>query len=338
MGITPIPVLVRSIFKELSDIRIMARLIVLLTILVAYQAQARFGHLGDELNPVHPALVEKEPRMGAVFRSVDVTDRTTKKWWADLDNLRGAYNVKVADGTAYCLIPEKLLADLDMQKEAIDLVKSGLDALKEQIVAIKGILSDTTFNEKSGLHCDGADKESEDICVALTELDDSLTQQLADLAQDLQEIEAEITKVKTFPCDCTYNDWVGAWGDCKKDGKVISCGQGTETETREIKWPARNNGKACDPNDATKDQPCDRGCCPVNCEWKEWEQWQACPQVCSSDPKTKKQTRIREVDIPMSCGGVDCDDESEQKRDCDILKIQKDKIAELKKGVCPAEV
>merc|ERR1711962_726742 len=91
---TPIPVLVRSIFKELSDIRIMARLIVLLTILVAYQAQARFGHLGDELNPVHPALVEKEPRMGAVFRSVDVTDRTTKKWWADLDNLRDSTTSK----------------------------------------------------------------------------------------------------------------------------------------------------------------------------------------------------------------------------------------------------
>jgi len=324
---------------DLSDFRIMVRLIVLLTILVAYQAQARFGRLRNDRYSGHTDFVAKEPKMELVFRSVDVTDRTTEKWWDDLNNLFAEYKIKVADGTAYCLIPDKLLADLDVQKDAVDLVKSGLDALKEQIVAVKGILADTTFNEKSGLHCDGADKETEDICVALDELDTKLEQQLAELAEDLKDIEEEITKVKNYPCDCEYKDWVGAWGECMSDaGVVITCGEGFEHESREIKWPLRNGGKACDPADAKQKRPCDKGCCPVDCKWKEWEQWQACPQVCSSDPLTKKQTRIREVEIPMSCGGNECDNISEEKKDCDILKIHKAEIEKLKEEKCKAPV
>jgi len=314
----------------------MTSFIVLLVILVnlAWNSEARGGSFA-ELNPPHPALVDKAPQMVAVMRSVDATDRTTNIWWTQLREKRSKYNAKVVDKTAYCSMWKDLLTDLDAIEEDIDLVKSGLDALSQQLVAIKQILSNTEYNKKSGLHCDGEDNQ-EEICKVLADLAEHLKEEQTKIEQDLNEINAEKAHVKNYNCDCKYNDWVNAWGECMdKADQVISCGDGFKHETREIKWEKRNDGADCDLADAKRTEECNAGCCPVNCEWHEWSAWGACPEVCSDEPESKKQSRDRTVKISMECGGNKCEGPSEMKQDCDILQVYKDKIAALE-AKCPA--
>jgi len=315
----------------------MARFIVLLCIVVslAWTSEARGSSFG-ELNPPHPALVARAPQMEAVMRSVDASDRTTHIWWAGLKAEREKYKTKTADESVYCSAWEELLEDLKAHEESVDLVKSGLDALGEQLKAIKDILSNTEFNEKSGLHCDDADSE-EEICKALKDLENQLAKELVDIEADLTEIETEKTKVETHDCDCKYNEWKDDWSKCldTTTGKVLSCGEGEEHETRDIMWKKRNNGADCDVALAKRTRKCDAGCCPVNCEWEEWGAWGACPDVCTSNPLDKQQTRDRKIKVAQECGGTPCEGESSDTQECDILQHYKDKIEALE-AKCPA--
>jgi len=315
----------------------MARFIVLLCIVVslAWTSEARGSSFG-ELNPPHPALVARAPQMEAVMRSVDASDRTTHIWWNELKAEREKYKTKTADEAVYCSSWEDLLDDLNAHAESVDLVKSGLDALGQQLKAIKDILSNTEYNGKSGLHCDDEDSQ-EEICKALKDLDETLKKELVDIEADLTEIKAEKHKVETFDCDCKYNEWKDDWSKCldTTTGKVLSCGEGEEHETRDIMWKKRNNGADCDVALAKRTRKCNAGCCPVNCEWEQWGEWGACPDVCTSDPLDKQQTRDRKIKVAHECGGTPCKGESSGTQPCDILQHYKDKIEALEEK-CPA--
>jgi len=317
----------------------MARFIVLLCIVVslAWTSEARGSSFG-ELNPPHPALVARAPQMEAVMRSVDASDRTTHIWWNELKDERKKYKTKTADESVYCSIWQELLGDLKAHADSVELVESGLEALGQQLEAIKEILSKTEYKDKSGLHCDDEDSQ-EEICKALKDLEDTLAEDLAEIKKDAGEIEAEKNKVETHNCDCKYNEWKEAWGECVDDsGKKLPCGDGTEHETRDIKWEKRNKGADCvkteGPNGPKRTRSCNAGCCPVNCEWEEWGAWGACPDVCTSDLKDKQQTRSRGKKVPMHCNGTPCEGKSSMTKDCDILKIYKDKIEALE-AKCP---
>merc|ERR1711990_968383 len=291
---------VRSISKTCLTSGKMARFIVLLCIVVslAWTSEARGSSFG-ELNPPHPALVERAPQMEAVMRSVDASDRTTHIWWNELKAEREKYKTKTADEAVYCSSWEDLLDDLNAHAESVDLVKSGLDALGQQLKAIKDILSNTEYNGKSGLHCDDEDSQ-EEICKALKDLDETLKKELVDIEKDLTEIKAEKQKVETFDCDCKYNEWKDAWSKCLDitNGKPLSCGDGEEHETREIMWKKRNNGADC-------------------------------------DVALAKRTRDRKIKVAHECGGTPCKGESSGTQPCDILQHYKDKIEALEEK-CPA--
>jgi len=320
----------------------MARVIVLLAILVnlAWTPEARKGPIGND--PGHPALKENSPRMMAIMRSVDVSDRATKAWWTELTNKQDAYATKIKDKTVYCSAHEELLEDIQQINDQIDLVESGLDALQNQLTAIKAILADSDLNEQSGLHCDGENKK-EPICVAIAGLEDELATQKQTLGQDRNNVAAEKRLVENYVCNCKYEDWAEKWGKCmNEDGQEISCGDGTQIETRKVKWAARNGGVVCDEgegeNGKTRRKACNEGCCPVDCVWEIWGEWEDCPPVCNS--VQQQQVRRRNIITSDSCGGKECGTKNTEHKDCNIVAIHQKKIADLKAALeekCPAD-
>ena len=73
---------------------------------------------------------------------------------------------------------------------------------------------------------------------------------------EMKMVTDEITKVETYPCDCTYNDWAENWGACS-----VTCDVGVKEETRQIKWNKRNGGKDCESKDAKRTGDCNDGGC-----------------------------------------------------------------------------
>lgn len=109
---------------------------------------------------------------------------------------------------------------------------------------------------------------------------------------------------KDCPCepDCDLSEWT-EWGQCS-----VPCGgQGTQKRTRKINTPPEEE---CLCGCLEESQPCDNGCCKVDCEVGEWSQWSACDDVCGGT-----KTRERKVIKAADCGGKDCGP-LEESEDC----------------------
>merc|ERR1719334_310046 len=201
-----------------------------------------------------------EGRTKELFGGMVELDRNMQTWWSQFAELWGSYSERTqANPDLYCSDHESLLQELETLMEKIDLVKTGLDAKKEQLQQIRQILEHTEYGGKSGLHCQETPEEP--ICKALDSLDQQAEQEEERLAGEKEEVEDEIHKVENYSCDCEYEDWSGAWGPCS-----VTCEEGTKQETRAEKWQRRNQGEECSPEDAVRDSPCNEGCCPVDCE------------------------------------------------------------------------
>ncbi|CAE7923300.1 HMCN1 [Symbiodinium necroappetens] len=98
------------------------------------------------------------------------------------------------------------------------------------------------------------------------------------------------------PVHCEWGDWA-KWGNCSS-----TCGEGTETRSRDVKARADFGGEPCSGN-ASATRSCDNEACPVNCQWADWEAWQSCSASCG----TGLQTRERQKAIPAEHGGADCE-------------------------------
>merc|ERR1711974_159129 len=107
------------------------------------------------------------------------------------------------------------------------------------------------------------------------ELEETIESLDADAQSDvtvLKKEENEILQlkgqIKKFKCDCAYNDW-DKWSLCTK-----TCGNdGIQTRQRQVRWEARNGGRACLTKEQTSKQNCNIKCCPVDCTWGDWGEW-----------------------------------------------------------------
>jgi len=266
-----------------------------------------------------------EDRAVEAMKLVDISDRAIDDWWKTFTTMWNTYDTKIsAQPTLACTDWENLLKELGEIKTQIGLVEDGLKALKAQLVAIREILEHATWGTTSGLHCQKTPEES--ICKALKELDDLADEKQKKLDGEKKIVDDEITRIKTYDCNCTWKPWAGAWEKCSK-----TCEEGIQTEKRTILWNVRNNGVPCNLADATRTRKCDDGCCPVDCKWNDWEKWGECPNVCSAD--TQYRRRVRSKAQTMMCesrGGQKCIGGPNDKEECKILEVWDKRIDGLK--------
>ncbi|XP_073728459.1 adhesion G protein-coupled receptor B1 isoform X13 [Misgurnus anguillicaudatus] len=105
------------------------------------------------------------------------------------------------------------------------------------------------------------------------------------------------------PVHGTWDDW-SPWSLCSS-----TCGRGYRERTRSCK-PPQFGGNPCDgPEKQTKF--CSIAVCPVDGEWNEWSSWSSCSSSCSNGTIQ----RTRECNGP-SYGGMECQGEWKQQRDC----------------------
>eukprot|EP00930_Biecheleria_cincta_P066152 TRINITY_DN5216_c0_g2_i1.p1 TRINITY_DN5216_c0_g2~~TRINITY_DN5216_c0_g2_i1.p1 ORF type:complete len:1322 (+),score=217.62 TRINITY_DN5216_c0_g2_i1:131-4096(+) len=107
------------------------------------------------------------------------------------------------------------------------------------------------------------------------------------------------------PIHCAWTDW-GVWSSCSS-----SCGTGQHSRTRSIGTEAAHGGVQC-PGSAAETKDCENlPKCPVDCEWDNWSDWQACSKTCGE--ALSKRTRIRkryEKDGGHVCFGTEDDEQA----------------------------
>lgn len=94
------------------------------------------------------------------------------------------------------------------------------------------------------------------------------------------------------PQDCKVGDWSG-WSKC-----TAECNGGSQTRTRNVKLPARNGGKPCEPTMNSRtcgNDPCDR-----DCELHDWSFWSSCTKACGGG----RQARRRKIKVPVKGQGT----------------------------------
>ena len=118
--------------------------------------------------------------------------------------------------------------------------------------------------------------------------------------------------------DCVYGSW-GSWSQCSQ-----SCGDGgTRTSYRPKQRQAAHGGRQCS-GPSTRSEPCNRKCCPVDCKWGEWSEYDRCSASCGGGG----QVRRREVVEAEVCGGK-CEEKAEEMRPCNFNCCPRDcKIGE----------
>jgi len=79
----------------------------------------------------------------------------------------------------------------------------------------------------------------------------------------------------------------------------VPCGgEGTQQRTRKINTSPEEE---CLCGCLEESQPCNGGCCPVDCVMGDWSEWAPCEDPCGG-----VQTRDRKVKTPAKCGGEAC--------------------------------
>jgi len=304
-------------------------LVVLLAVLVNLAwtpAEALKGHSVHGLSDPNQVLADRASEMMAMMRAVDVSDRALKSYFENKRSSWQAYKSKTdANPTLYCSDHQGLLSDLEEQKTELKLIVQGLSALQTQLTKIRAILSKDR-GEKSGLHCEAEPKPP--ICEALDKLEQDLITKKDEKEAEQKLVDDEINKVNTYNCNCEYQEWEHestTMGPCDK-----ACGTGKQVQTRQVKWQKRNDGTECNADDATKEEPCNLRCCPVDCVMEKWGKWTPCPEYCGSDKTQMIQIRTRGIEVSPTCDGNPCG-ATEEKKECNILQVKNEEIADLKK-------
>ncbi|CAK8671672.1 unnamed protein product [Clavelina lepadiformis] len=107
------------------------------------------------------------------------------------------------------------------------------------------------------------------------------------------------------PVNCAWGAWT-SYGSCS-----TTCGTGTQTRSRSIGTLTSCGGLGCS-GLSTDIRNCNTHCCPVNCIWSKWTDWNRCTRECGRGT----QTRARSISTENSCGGESCNGPTNQIQPC----------------------
>ena len=130
----------------------------------------------------------------------------------------------------------------------------GLVALRKQYNEVRKTFEHDEYGAKSGLHC--KNDPDDPMCHLLNKMEARVVEEESLMAADKKMVHDEMSKLESYTCDCTFNDWVNDWSECS-----VTCEHGEKKETRSIKWNSRNGGKNCSDDDSTRTEECYQGCC-----------------------------------------------------------------------------
>lgn len=106
------------------------------------------------------------------------------------------------------------------------------------------------------------------------------------------------------PIQCEWEDWQD-WTKCS-----VSCGEGTGQRARLYKTAEANGGLPCE-GESAQTGVCHAGPCPFACQWGGWSDWE-----CSATCGQGTNSRHRSVQAPAENGGLPCDGQSSESREC----------------------
>jgi len=250
------------------------------------------------------------------------TDRHMHLDWDRFRQLKSEYDSKFDE--LICTDPDQLR---DMHRELDELSKKvelGWNLKQEQLDDLVDVLHNENYNA-TGLST--GNEGVDDLCQGLQEYIDKVNHtawedEKPELDGHLQEvIDIEIA-IDTHPCPCVWAEW-SIWSDCS-----TTCEAGERNRNRAIFKDAINNGRECE-GDTDESEVCnDDVCCPVNCVWNLWEEWNACPSGCD-----QHTTRTRTKAVVAICNGTDCTGEDFQEKSCSRERELEDEIAVLQQQI-----
>jgi len=256
------------------------------------------------------------------------TDRDMHKTWDQYRELKQHFDSVFEDWI--CTTPEKLQEIHDEMERLAKEVEFAWYLKQEQYKELKAVLNHENYTV-TGLST-GNDKV-EDTCEGLAEYIDisNKTAQIekVELDEHLQEVLDDQIKIDTHPCPCVWGQWE-EWSICS-----TTCEAGVQYRERVIEKPAINNGTEC-LGSSDESQSCNEEvCCPVNCEWGQWEEWGSCPSGCPPQEKT----RLRRKRVLASCNGMECEGEDFEEKSCSREVELAERVAELESDLeeCQAE-
>ncbi|CAK8671661.1 unnamed protein product [Clavelina lepadiformis] len=120
--------------------------------------------------------------------------------------------------------------------------------------------------------------------------------------------EIRTCNTECCPVECVWGPW-SDFSSCS-----VTCGGGTQSRFRNILHHASCGGSSCS-GSSIESNFCNTQCCPVDCVWGEWGEWNACSISCGSGIKS----RSRSVKTPGVCGGKECIGETLEKAKCNDI-------------------
>eukprot|EP00930_Biecheleria_cincta_P002679 TRINITY_DN103677_c0_g1_i1.p1 TRINITY_DN103677_c0_g1~~TRINITY_DN103677_c0_g1_i1.p1 ORF type:complete len:1181 (-),score=158.84 TRINITY_DN103677_c0_g1_i1:85-3627(-) len=118
-------------------------------------------------------------------------------------------------------------------------------------------------------------------------------------------MRSELCGQSACPVDCEWSHWT-TWRECSK-----TCGGGITDRYRNHSIVAMNGGVACE-GSGRDVKHCARDPCPTDCRLSEWSDWGDCSSECGAG----EVTRFRSEMIPATLGGIQCEGDTTQQKQC----------------------
>jgi len=120
-------------------------------------------------------------------------------------------------------------------------------------------------------------------------------------------------------------DW-SDWTECSQ-----TCGDGTQTHTRDILTPANDGGKACD--ETEESQKCNIVPCQEECVMSDWSDWTECSQTCGGGSQSHSRTVVA-----AGSGGEEGCPPLEEAQDCNTEPCEGISVTKTPNPSCISEI
>jgi hypothetical protein len=143
-------------------------------------------------------------------------------------------------------------------------------------------------------------KYHEDSRTCCTEINDMRSElcALRKIRGELKNLD-DIANKDIIIRDCTLTEW-------EVHTCSVTCGEGTQTKTREIVQVQSELGVKCPPLAMTMRCWDHYSGCPIDCHMSSWSEWSACSSDCGGGQKTK----TRDINREARYDGLPCTDTS----------------------------
>jgi len=249
------------------------------------------------------------------------TTRDLHQWWEEFREQKQLFESLFDE--KICTAPEELQAIHEKMKNLYEKMKIAWELKQEQLTEIKTIIYHVNYTD-TGIANGTGDESVDDACEDMIDYVENTNKTAFEEKEELDEHQEEIDdftfKMDMHPCPCVWGEWE-EWSSC-----TTTCEAGTTVRERPVEKAAVNNGTECE-GESLEEESCNEDvCCPVDCVWGEWEDWQACPSGCQPQEKIRTRQHL----TPASCNGKECEGVDFEEMSCSREAELEAKVADLR--------